>query len=359
MREWLNPWNPFNSAKVLLWREHLEACAREDYLPPVSIDIDPANACNYQCKFCNAQDVMGGDVMTEKHMLDLADFFAAWGVKSGCCAGGGEPLIAGGTIGYLERMKHHGLENGLITNGSLITDRMYGVLCNSCRWIGISIDAGTAETYSAIKGCNPEMFYDVMRKAQELIRFNRENEYHAEITYKYLLMPENADEIYAAAYQARDMGFTAFHLRPVGWDNITATAGMQISYTSEKIDEINRQIDAAIQLSNKHFTFYGVRHKFNADFSRKVNFKRCWAIPMIPTFSADGNVYLCFDMRGKHPMTRHDPDAGEILRYWNTDAHRALVRSIDPQKCPRCTFGAHNEIVEQVIINDSMCGNFP
>ena len=58
MREWLNPWNPFNSAKVLLWRQHLEGCAKEDYLPPVTVDLDPSNRCNYDCKMCNASDMI-------------------------------------------------------------------------------------------------------------------------------------------------------------------------------------------------------------------------------------------------------------------------------------------------------------
>jgi len=28
-------------------------------------------------------------------------------------------------------------------------------------------------------------------------------------------------------------------------------------------------------------------------------------------------------------------------------------------KCPRCTFGPYNEIVEKVFIKDSMCRYFP
>ena len=54
MKEWTNPWNPFNSAKVLLWKEHLEGCAKENYLPPVTVDIDPANRCMFDCPHCNA-----------------------------------------------------------------------------------------------------------------------------------------------------------------------------------------------------------------------------------------------------------------------------------------------------------------
>ena len=49
MREWTNPYNPFNSMKVLIWREHLEGIVRQEFLPPVTADTDPTNLCNYNC----------------------------------------------------------------------------------------------------------------------------------------------------------------------------------------------------------------------------------------------------------------------------------------------------------------------
>jgi MoaA/NifB/PqqE/SkfB family radical SAM enzyme len=357
MIEWQDPFNSFNSWKILLWREHLEACAKGNYLPPVSVDIDPANCCNYDCNYCNAYDVMHGDIMPEKHMLDLADMYAEWGVKSCCCAGGGEPLINNGTPAFLERMKSNGLESGLITNGSLLTKEKHEAILRSCAWVGISIDAGHSETYGKIKRVNPQYFFDVLENIRTMIRTRDWLSLDTEITYKYLLTPENAMEIYDAAVYACEIGFTKFHLRPAGFDNLSKTKDTEKTFTPELIDMVNRQIEAAMQL--KGLQFFGVRHKFNPDFSRKVNFSRCWAIPMIPTFSADGNVYLCFDMRGKYPMCRHDMDCREILGYWNTDAHRELVRSIKPENCPRCTFGFYNEAVEKVIIKDGMHRNFP
>ena len=49
----------------------------------------------------------------------------------------------------------------------------------------------------------------------------------------------------------------------------------------------------------------------------------------------------------------------EIRRMWNTEKHKELIRSIDVNKCPRCTFGIYNEMVEKVFIKDMMCRKFP
>jgi MoaA/NifB/PqqE/SkfB family radical SAM enzyme len=360
MREWLNPWNPFNSAKVLLWRNHLEGCANEDYLPPVTVDIDPSNRCNYDCRFCNAYDMITGSKkdMPEDHMLKLADFLKEWGVNSACIAGGGEPYMNKGMCGLIERMHENGLENGIITNGSLLTYLDIKIMAKTCLWVGFSIDAYTPETYAKVKGIkNGDLIYKVIENIKQLVKESENTK--CSVAFKYLLMPDNQYEIYEAVKLAKEIGVRDFHLRPVGWDNLTKTKGKEdYNYNLKAID---KQIKEGQKLETKDFRVFGIRHKFNSDFTRKVNFKRCWAIPILPTFGADGNVHTCFDMRGRKDLIlcRHEPDPSEILNVWNTEYHKKMVRDINVNDCPRCTFGSYNEIVEKVIIEDGFCRNFP
>jgi len=116
-----------------------------------------------------------------------------------------------------------------------------------------------------------------------------------------------------------------------------------------------------MSIENEHFHFYGIRHKFNPNLKRKVNFSRCWAPPLLATFGADGKCHLCFDLRGCKDlvMCDHYPDPREVLKFWNSQAHKDMMSKIDPKACPRCTFGPYNEIIEQVFIKDSMCRYFP
>ncbi len=359
MQEWLNPWNPFNSAKVLMWREHLEGCAKEDYLPPVTVDIDPSNRCNYDCQFCNAYDMIqgSGKDMPEEHMIKLADFLKEWGVNSACIAGGGEPFMNKGMNNLLKRMHENGLESGVITNGSLLTDKDIATMNETCLWVGFSMDAATKDTYNAIKGITGSLFDKVVENMKKLVKSMADNK--GSVAYKYLLTPDNQHEIYDAIKLAKSIGVRDFHLRPAGWDNLTKTEGKKIdNYDFELID---KQLTEGHKLETKNFRVFGIRHKFNPDFTRKVNFKRCWAIPMLPTFGADGNVHTCFDMRGREDLIlcRHEPDPSEILKVWNTEFHHEMIRNIDVTKCPRCTFGTYNDIVEKVIIEDGFCRNFP
>lgn len=373
MKEWNDPFNPFNSMKVLMWRRHLEHCAKRDFLTPVTVDVDPSNKCNFDCVFCNAYDMMNqpGEtkIMPEDHLLRLADFLADWGKdtiegnpKSACVAGGGEPLTNPGTMAFLERMHLNNLECGLITNGSLLNDEMIEIVAKTCRWVGFSMDAASPATYSKIKGIkNEKIFNKVIENIRKLTRKIVDTGAVNDVSYKYLVHPWNALEIYDAAKLAKEIGVRDFHLRPVGWINLTKTKNKERLNFKPLLKLIDDQIEKALELEDSRFHFYGVRHKFTEDMSPKKNFRKCWTIPLLPCFGADGWVHTCFDMRGKKElrMCQHYPDPYELERFWNTEEHRKLVDSIDVQKCPRCTFTVYNEAVEKAVIEDRMCYKFP
>ena len=42
-----------------------------------------------------------------------------------------------------------------------------------------------------------------------------------------------------------------------------------------------------------------------------------------------------------------------------SEEHRRFIADVDIHRCPRCTFGPYNEIMERVIESDAMCMNFP
>jgi MoaA/NifB/PqqE/SkfB family radical SAM enzyme len=364
MKEWNSPYNPFNSMKVLIWSKHLEGMAKQDFLPPVQVDTDPSNRCQFDCIWCNAfLNMKKSDaVMTEEHLLKLADFYAEWGVKSTCIAGGGEPLMNKGMKNFLLRLKKNGVEAGIITNGVLLNEELNEIIAETCRWIGISIDAGTNNTYMTVKGIsNNNIFQKVINNISNLTSIVKKEQSECDVAYKYLLHPINAKEIFIAAQLAKSIGVKDFHLRPVGWDNIMKTLKKDPIDFTPTLEDIDKQTEECMKLEDENFHFYGIRHKFRPNFQRKVNFSQCWAAPLVLTFGADGNCHLCFDLRGREDLIlcKHSSDPREVLKHWNSDRHKKILQNIKVENCPRCTFGPYNEIVEKVFVKDGMCKNFP
>ena len=369
MKEWNNRYNVFNSMKILMWRDHLEACAKGHYLVPMMVDIDPSPKCNLKCPWCNAYNIIDNHRanLPEEHWLKLADFLSIWGkiegqrgIRSACISGGGEPMMNTATPALVERLKANDIEVGVITNGTIFTERSMDLLAKNCRWIGISGDASTKETYNKIKGVSGDCFEKMCSNIERLASRGKELKVQNDICFKFLLSPDNYTEIYEAAKLAKGLGVHDFHLRPVGYLGIEPLKDKELIYTEKMLKEIDDAIEKSFELSDENFNFYGVRHKYSVDFQPKKNFSKCWCIPMLPTFGADGNVYYCFDIRGREGtiMCKHNPDVTEIMRFWNTQKHKDMVNNFDVNSCTKCTFAPYNEAVEQVILKDSMCRNF-
>lgn len=362
-KEWKSPYNEFNSIKILGFRENLESIVRGKFLPPINIDTDITNKCNFNCIWCNAKGFRCKNQasLPEEHLLKLADFYKEWGVKATCVAGGGEPMMSPSFADFLYRLHKNGVKSGVITNGSFLDEKNARAVAECSSWCGISIDAGSNEVFMKVKGLKDEKMFDkVISNIKNLVKTKKQLKSRLEITYKYLLHSFNAKDIFKAAKLAKSLGMNTFHLRPVCWDNLYNQEHEEPINFSDYIEIIESEIQKASALEDENFRFYSVRHKFGEKFERKINFKKCMATPLLSTFGADGNVHLCFDVRGKKEwiLCSHYPNPREILKVWGGARHKKIINSINVKKCPRCTFGPYNEIIENVIIKDKMFMDF-
>lgn len=363
--EWIRSLNPFNPIKVLMWREQLEAIAKGEFLPPISISTDPTNKCNYNCKWCNSGGFRSrrAESMPPGHLLKLADFYKDWGVRSTCVAGGGEPTLHPEFTPFLYRLAENGIDVGVTTNGSALTDEQIEAIVRSCRWCGFSMDAGERDVYNKLHGLpkNSKAFDRVLDNMAKLVAARDRLGSRLGITYKFLAHPGNTHTIFKAAERARSLGANEFYMRPVGLENIDTGTKMASLNFDGVVAEAVGQIEAARSLETEHFRVFATANRFGAKWERRVGFKSCIATPLQATFAADGLVYLCFDTRGREDLVLgpHVPDPYEIQRMWSSDRHKEIIARVDPNKCPRCTYGPYHEVIEMVIQQDCMCRFFP
>jgi MoaA/NifB/PqqE/SkfB family radical SAM enzyme len=381
-------WNPFNSYKLLAHVSRWHNIKRNKPIPPpVLITVDPTNTCNFNCVWCNAAYVRTHcrGALSEKVLSEIADFLPRWGdgigvwkpgVEAICVAGGGEPLLNPATPLFIERTIANGVEVGLVTNGSLISTAIDTI--SQCTWVGVSIDAGTAATFDRFKMVDPEkrQFQCILDNIAKLVEYSRRHNNRLGsrhpaygVSYKYLLYRENIGEIYEAARIAKEIGCKNIHFRPAGstWNDL---GGDGISFSKDEIGLFNEQIALALELDDATFNVYGITHKFNSQFEIANHFSKCYAIFMtaviMPSWGEESGkdsftLALCCDRRGDSSLelARNLTDVQEINKLWGREEHWRIHDSIKIRdECPRCTYQPHNEIYEQVILNDSMTYKF-
>ena len=145
----------------------------------------------------------------------------------------------------------------------------------------------------------------------------------------------------------------------------------EIRFNRDQIELFNEQISLAMTLDDEAFGVYGVTHKFNNQFRRSNCFENCHAIFMTAVFEPPvGNdktvddafvLGLCCDRRGdsKLELGTNLTDVNQISKLWGSHAHWSIFDAVKVHKeCPRCTYQPHNEIYENVILEDSMTYKF-
>lgn len=381
-------WNPFNSYKLLAHVDRWKRIQRGAPIPaPVLITVDPTNICNFECAWCNARYVREhrNFSLTETTLLRLADFLPRWGITSGyekgvkavCVAGGGEPLLNPATSVFIDSAIQHGVEVGVVTNGSYIQNHIEAL--SKCTWVGCSIDAGTPATFNKLKGLpeNSEIFNTIISNISQLVEYSK---IHATqlgkpfpsygVSYKFLLYKDNISEMYAAARLAKSIGCKSIHFRPAGttWDKIGTDNA--VYFSDEDIQLFHEQITKVFELDDSEFGVFGITHKFNEYFKPSNCFDECYAVFMTAVISprqdkhADKDSFtmgLCCDRRGdpKLELLKDCCNIEDIEHIWGNEKHWDIFDSIDISKeCPRCTYMPHNNIYKHVILEDSMTYKF-
>ena len=369
MREWTSKWNPFNSDKLLAhiyrWRE----IKKGNNIPqPVTVTVDPINKCDMKCKWCNSNYILNqNDKKINSSVLkEIPHFLSEWqtnpdikkGIESICIAGGGEPLLHPNIGDFIEIAHEVKIETGIVTNGTNI-DKLVDNLLN-CTWVGVSIDAGTKETYLKLKG--QDKFEKVIGNIRALIERLNSNPssplgqegWGPGVSYKYLLHPRNVSEVFKAAEIAKEIGCKNMHIRPYGesWDKLRQ---IKTPFSFSDIEEYRKQLKQAIKLEDASFQVFGITHKFDGNFRKSNDFKSCHAIFMTgvimpPRDNGKFDYGLCCDRRGDEDLTLHNlSDFDEVKRFWGSNKHWEAFNKINVSKCPRCTYQPHNIIYENVI----------
>jgi MoaA/NifB/PqqE/SkfB family radical SAM enzyme len=357
-----NMFQPYNPAKIFChhktwlnvaqWVHDIQDDPEHAWLPaPITVSIDPANVCNMKCLYCNADFVLNkhnGEMMSREYLAELASFLYDWEVRGACLGGGGEALCNPHVGEFIENLsKTYGIGVGIVTNGLLI-DRVPEL--QYIDWCGVSVDAGTAETWGLVHGVKPELFDRVLKNMQSLYAKN------VHVTYKYLVRPESVNEVYEGIKRAWGLGILNFHIRPGAppWFEDTKKE----FFTDDDVTNVQEQLSRA-KNDFPAMNIIGVFNKVGKHWQVEHPFSRCHAVLATCVFQANKKIGFCCDNRS-NPALEIGPfnDPKKILDFWGSKAHYDLVCSKCISSCPRCTFAVFNSYFEKCVLDDKFMLDF-
>lgn len=359
---WTNDYNPFQKWKILAWYDRMASIRDKKFQAPVNIALDliqgtsTKKACGqFKCNFCMSdfsEFEEQAAMVPHDVALSLPKFFADWGVKSLCIAGHhSDPTMYNQDvmIEFLQLCKEFNVQVGFVTNGAYLTDKLIKTLVDTCKWTGFSINAGTKETHERIT-CT-DTWDIIVENIKKMYSYQVETGSKHTIGYKYLITDDNYKEIVNGVELASTLGIRHFQLRP---------AEIELGRVT-KIDPkvVEDQMKEALKFQSKTFEVFGIREKFNPDFTKRVP-EACVASPLGSTWMADGTVVICPDRRwtankfNLGNFITEGPDA--IKQKWGGPEHLKMIEGIncDITNCIRCTGMNWHILYNECVVEDKL-----
>jgi MoaA/NifB/PqqE/SkfB family radical SAM enzyme len=278
-----------------------------------------------------------------------------------CHGGGGEPTLYTGLWKGLELATSLGLENSIATNGINFNDETIDIAVKNCRWIGVSVDSATKETYMEGRGVN--CFDKTIENLRKLSLRAKELNTGCDVSMKFLLFQYNQHEVFEACKLAKELGVRDFHVRPADLSHINMHEQYKEKTNPYNLESIEKQFEQCHEIETKDFRVFTAVHKFDKNFMPIKYFEQCYASPCCLQICPDGNCYLCPDQRYQefYKLGSWNPNPEAILEFWGSQKHYDLVFKHGKKACnTRCTFNPYNTMCERLAINDNdpVCWKF-
>ena len=321
----------FHSGKISQW-------LKGENIYPILVEFDLSNACNHNCNFCNFKYTHNGKVLDKGVAIRTIKELSELGVKAINWTGGGEPLCNKSFCDIARFTIHRHIEQGIFTNGALMTEEIMETLLCTHHWIRFSIDAGTRETYQKLKQADD--FDKVIENVKKLVLWRNEDRFRVDIGIGFVITPDNYHEIPAFSELIKETGADYGQYKPSILTDTLEDARWEEEIKPLLEDVFKDNPRAVINL-----------YKFNDIVESNIDrpYEVCYGHQFCPCIGADGEVWICNQLRGIEGFSFGNIYKESFKKIWNGAQRRKVIKNLDLTKCPiLCKNNEINKILYRI-----------
>lgn len=281
------------------------------YGTPISLQIGPTSRCNLNCGFCSNVNRSSHQDLDVRQLGVLLYELKGIGLKVVEWTGGGDPTCYPEINAAIEIADHLHLDQGMITNGLLLTTKLQWSSLQRLKWLRVSMNCLDYEDEVAIPQIPGTLGFSYVW-----------NEKTSEKTLSRL-----KDHV--------------FQYKP---EYVRIVPNCQS--THEEQEENNRVLSDIVRRMGEPY-FYQTK-----SFSKP---QACWWCYWKPFLLHDGWVYPCSSVVLN---TSSDKSFHEKFRWVHMDnlmeKYKKKLSWYDPQFCDHCVFRAQNDLCQSLIEPEKM-----
>lgn len=346
------------SKKIALHPKQVEGVFKHSRPFPTTIEIDLTNHCNHRCSFCVWGEHIATDKSTlKKEVIKQCIFdMQKMGSKAITFTGGGEPMIHKNFGEILEYSRSLGFDCGLITNGSVITEKNADFLINNLKWIRFSISGGDKESYLAVQG--KDQFELVCKNIKLLSDIKIQKKSDLKIGIRMLITKENIHTLIKLCEILKNIkGVNFLQIAPdhSNEDEGKFWHGERVKKERDIAEKI--LISEGIDLRTSGFEILNTSNKDNDEILNKPS--KCFAHFFQIAIMADGSVSYCKNARFDEKFIIGNINTHNIVDVWNSEKNIEFEKWVKPSNCGLlCKNIRVNLGMEEIKLNNTIKEDF-
>jgi MoaA/NifB/PqqE/SkfB family radical SAM enzyme len=289
----------YSSFKAVHHPDRIQQLKEGKQIVPLQLQLIPTNVCQQRCNFCayRQEGYLSNECFNDKNtipydkIIETLDCCVEMGIPSIQLTGGGAPLVYRDKVAnknitdVIKAIIERKLEIALVTNGQGLNEELCQLLGEHASWVRISIDSGTPETYSSIRGVPERIFNKVLDNIKMLVKYNKGG---CTIGVGMVVTKENFKETLILANIAKELGVDNIRISGV------FTSEGKKYFEGEWLNEAKTLAKEAEKLSDDKFLCFNLLNdRINDNFDFDQCYDKCRAKEFITFLGADQNLYTC------------------------------------------------------------------
>jgi len=356
----------YSPLKILHHPKIIEAIRGNQFVPPLHVQLIISDLCNQDCGFCayrmtgytsnqlfgepNSKGRINPNRMIEyDKCVEILEDCRKLGTKAVQFTGGGEPTVHPNHKMIFQECLDRDMDLALVTNGVKIDEELCDILMQAS-WVRISIDSGTAKTYSEIRKVKEEVYGRVWENINDLVECRERVKSDLIIGVGFVITKDNWTEVIDCTIQAKETGI----------DNIRISAIFQEEGPAYFDGWLEESADLCHQASKESTDSFKVFNNFSNRvddlLQKSPDYSEC-NIQKVQTYiGADLNLYRCcilaYNLQGL---------LGSLKKQTFYDLWHKIydeLKDYDSTTCPRCMYNDKNRTILYAIDSDAKHKNF-